>query len=209
MPSSPECWRNPRSGSSAASVTSPLENLCGPGQPLRKEAPDAKELAGLERSGLRRLAASTSPTMLHTRCALRRCAAWGIARRGEYEGDLYVDERPPSPLQSRRLTTRGIPGDVVSNPKLRRPSASASSRLNIRRPAVTAAASDRGRPRASTSASTNSDTPRTSTSSWLAIVDLPAPFGPARTTTEGCSRCLTAPYGRCRRRVTKSERPAS
>jgi len=37
-------------------VTSPLENLCGPGQPLRQEPPDAKEMAGLERSGLRRLA---------------------------------------------------------------------------------------------------------------------------------------------------------
>jgi hypothetical protein len=37
-------------------MTSPLDNLCGPGQPLRKEAPDAKELAGLQQSGLRRLA---------------------------------------------------------------------------------------------------------------------------------------------------------
>jgi hypothetical protein len=37
-------------------VTSPLENLSGPGQPLRREPPDAKEIAGLERSGLRRLA---------------------------------------------------------------------------------------------------------------------------------------------------------
>jgi len=37
-------------------VSSPLENLCGSGQSLRKEAPGAKELAGLERSGLRRLA---------------------------------------------------------------------------------------------------------------------------------------------------------
>ena len=37
-------------------MTSPLDNLCGPGQPLRKEAPDAKELAGLQQSGLKRLA---------------------------------------------------------------------------------------------------------------------------------------------------------
>ena len=37
-------------------MSSPLENLCGPGQPLRKEAPDAKEFAGLEQAGLRRLA---------------------------------------------------------------------------------------------------------------------------------------------------------
>ena len=30
-------------------MTSPLENLCGPGTSLRKEAPDAKEFAGLKR----------------------------------------------------------------------------------------------------------------------------------------------------------------
>src|SRR5229473_6369228 len=136
MPSSLECWRNPRSGSSAASVTSPLENLCGPGQPLRKEAPDAKELAGLERSGLRRLADSEKQSnslesrfdlaynAAHALClaALRRSGyratnryivfqalphtlgigpeVWRVLarchdlrNRGEYEGDLYVDER--------------------------------------------------------------------------------------------------------------------
>ena len=37
-------------------MTSPLENLCGPDQALSKEAPDAKEFAGLKQSGLRRLA---------------------------------------------------------------------------------------------------------------------------------------------------------
>lgn len=37
-------------------VTSPLENLCGPGKALREEAPDAKEFAGLVRSGHARLA---------------------------------------------------------------------------------------------------------------------------------------------------------
>ena len=37
-------------------MTSPLENLCGPGKSLREEAPDAKEFAGLKRSGLKRLA---------------------------------------------------------------------------------------------------------------------------------------------------------
>src|SRR5688572_27503417 len=56
MRSSRECWRSPSCGSSATRVPSPLENLSGPGKPLRQEAPDAKELAGLERSGLRRLA---------------------------------------------------------------------------------------------------------------------------------------------------------
>jgi hypothetical protein len=42
-------------------VPSPLENLCGPGKPLRQEAPDAKELAGLLQSGLRRLADAENP----------------------------------------------------------------------------------------------------------------------------------------------------
>ena len=37
-------------------MTSPLENLAGPGRALRKEAPDAKEFAALRRSGLTRLA---------------------------------------------------------------------------------------------------------------------------------------------------------
>jgi hypothetical protein len=117
-------------------VTSPLENLTGPGQPLRREAPDAKEFANLVRSGLRRLADAESQTLsaesrfdlaynaAHALClaALRH---WGyrptnlyivfqilphtlglgpevwrvLARghdlrtRGEYEGDLYVDEQ--------------------------------------------------------------------------------------------------------------------
>jgi len=36
-------------------VASPLENLSGPGRPLQKEPPDAKEFAGLKRSALARL----------------------------------------------------------------------------------------------------------------------------------------------------------
>jgi hypothetical protein len=37
-------------------MTSPLENLCGPGKSLRKEPPDANEVAGLKHSGHARLA---------------------------------------------------------------------------------------------------------------------------------------------------------
>jgi len=37
-------------------VTSALENLCRPNKPLRKEPADAKEFAGLKRSGRKRLA---------------------------------------------------------------------------------------------------------------------------------------------------------
>jgi len=36
-------------------MTSPFENLTGPGKPLRAEPPDAKEFAGLQRMGLARL----------------------------------------------------------------------------------------------------------------------------------------------------------
>ena len=36
-------------------MASPLENLSGPGRPLQKEPPDAKEFAGLKRSALARL----------------------------------------------------------------------------------------------------------------------------------------------------------
>jgi hypothetical protein len=37
-------------------MPSPLENLCGPGKPLKAEKPDAREFGGLQRSGLSRLA---------------------------------------------------------------------------------------------------------------------------------------------------------
>lgn len=42
-------------------MTSPLENLCGPGKSLRREPPDAKEFSGLRRSGLARLADAENP----------------------------------------------------------------------------------------------------------------------------------------------------
>ncbi len=117
-------------------MTSPLDNLCGPGQPLRKEAPDAKEFAGLKHSGLTRLAdAEKRANSLESRfdlaynaahalclAALRRSGyratnryivfqalphtlglgpeVWRVLarchelrNRGEYEGDLYVDDR--------------------------------------------------------------------------------------------------------------------
>ena len=42
-------------------MASPLENLSGPGKSLKKEPPDAKEFAGLKRSGLVRLADAANP----------------------------------------------------------------------------------------------------------------------------------------------------
>ncbi|MDO8706324.1 MAG: hypothetical protein Q7J84_15390 [Sulfuricaulis sp.] len=46
-------------------MASPLENLSGPGKSLQKEPPDAKEFAGLRRSGLARLsdAANTANSL--------------------------------------------------------------------------------------------------------------------------------------------------
>ena len=117
-------------------MTSPLEDLCGPGRSLRKEPPDAKEFAGLKQSGLTRLTDSENQAnslesrfdlaynAAHALClaALRRVGyratnryivfqvlphtlglgseVWkllakchDVRNRGEYEGDLYVDER--------------------------------------------------------------------------------------------------------------------
>jgi hypothetical protein len=134
-------------------VTSPLENLSGPGQPLRKEAPDAKEFANLRQSGLRRLAdaenAANSPesrfdlayNAAHALClaALRQSGyraanryivfqvlphtlglgpeVWRVLarghelrNRGEYEGDLYVDER----LLTDLITACGIVASALS-----------------------------------------------------------------------------------------------
>ena len=117
-------------------MPSPLENLCGPSQPLRAEAPDAKEFAGLRESGLTRLAdaenksislagrfdlvynAAHALALAALRCAGYRSTnryivfqvlphtlgvgpeVWRVLarghelrNRGEYEGDLYADER--------------------------------------------------------------------------------------------------------------------
>jgi hypothetical protein len=116
-------------------VPSPLENLAGSGKALRQEAPDAKELAGLKRSGLTRLAdAQKKSNSVESRFDLAYNAAHALSlaalrhagyrsatryivfqvlphtlslgpevwrvlarchdvrNRGEYEGDLQVDE---------------------------------------------------------------------------------------------------------------------
>ena len=43
-------------------MASPLENLSGPGKPLQKEPPDAKEFSGLRRSAVARLTDATKPS---------------------------------------------------------------------------------------------------------------------------------------------------
>lgn len=72
-------------------MTSPFDNLAGPGKALRAESPDANEFAGLQRMGLARLqdaqkpdlaieSGLTWPTTLRTRYASRRCAGMATAR---------------------------------------------------------------------------------------------------------------------------------
>jgi hypothetical protein len=63
-------------------VTSALENLCGPGKSLRQEPPDAKEFAGLIRSGRARLAdAQNSDVSMEGRfdVAYNAAHAFGLA----------------------------------------------------------------------------------------------------------------------------------
>jgi hypothetical protein len=117
-------------------MSSPLERLAGPGKPLSAEPPDAREFAGLKRSGSIRLRDATNDSnslegrfdlvynAAHALClaALRYCGfrsanryivfqvlphtlglgpeVWRvlakgheIRNRGEYEGDLEIDER--------------------------------------------------------------------------------------------------------------------
>lgn len=124
-------------------MSSPLENLAGPGQPLRAEPPDAAEYAGLVRSGLVRLADAADPrNALESRFDLAYNAAHALAlaalrlagyrpthryivfqalphtlgmgpevwrvlakchdvrNRGEYEGDLDIDDRLVTDLVS-------------------------------------------------------------------------------------------------------------
>ena len=124
-------------------MPSALENLCGPGKPLRPEPADAAEFAGLLRSGSARLKdASNAALALESRFDLAYNAAhalcfaalrwhgyrsshryivfqvvpqtlglgpevWRVLakchdsrNKGEYEGDLSIDERIVSDLIS-------------------------------------------------------------------------------------------------------------
>jgi hypothetical protein len=60
-------------------MTSPLENLTGPGKLLAAEAPDAKEFEGLKRSALARLKDAANPAnALESRFDLAYGAAHGL-----------------------------------------------------------------------------------------------------------------------------------
>jgi hypothetical protein len=60
-------------------MTSPFENLTGPGKPLRAEPPDAREFAGLQQLGLARLKdAQTDTLALESRFDLAYNAAHAL-----------------------------------------------------------------------------------------------------------------------------------
>ncbi len=73
-----------------------LENLCGPGKPLKAEAPDAKEIAGLLRTGIARLHdAQNAALALESRFDLAYNAAHALClaalrRTGYRPGNRYI-----------------------------------------------------------------------------------------------------------------------
>ena len=66
-------------------MTSAFENVCGPGKPLKAEPPDAKEYAGLTRSGMARLKDASV-----TGSALRVASILHITRRMRFVWPRYV-----------------------------------------------------------------------------------------------------------------------
>jgi len=80
---------------------SPLERLAGPGNVLAKEPPDAKEFAGLVRSGMARL---TQPTGTRTRqtCHLTRPTGSGTAVAQSADAPDLSPDAVDSVMYSRR-----------------------------------------------------------------------------------------------------------
>jgi len=71
-------------------VISPLENLCGPGKSLRKEAPDAKEFAGLVRSGRARLADAQNSDVSMAYNAAHALGLAALRRLGYRAANRYI-----------------------------------------------------------------------------------------------------------------------
>jgi hypothetical protein len=73
-----------------------LENLCGPGKPLKSEAPDANEIAGLLRTGTARLHDARNASLaLESRFDLAYNAAHALClaalrRMGYRSGNRYI-----------------------------------------------------------------------------------------------------------------------
>lgn len=77
-------------------MPNPLDNLSGPGKPLQPEPPDAKEIAGLLRSGLARLKDARNTTLaLESRFDLAYNAAHSLClaalrAKGYRSGNRYI-----------------------------------------------------------------------------------------------------------------------
>ena len=77
-------------------MSQPLDNLSGPGKPLKAEAPDAAETAGLLRTGLARLADSRNTSLaLESRFDLAYNAAHALClaalrRKGYRASNRYI-----------------------------------------------------------------------------------------------------------------------
>lgn len=76
-------------------MSSPFENLVGPSKPLKPEPPDAKEYAGLVRSGLARLADAGRDLSLESRFDLAYNAAHALClaalrRQGYRSANRYI-----------------------------------------------------------------------------------------------------------------------
>jgi hypothetical protein len=74
----------------------PLDNLCGPGKPLKAEPPDANEIAGLLRTGVSRLHDARNATLaLESQFDLGYNAAHALSlaalrRMGYRAGNRYI-----------------------------------------------------------------------------------------------------------------------
>lgn len=77
-------------------MPSPLDNLCGPGKPLRQEPPDAQETEGLLRTGRARLKDAANPALaLESRFDLAYNAAHALSlaalrQRGYRASNRYI-----------------------------------------------------------------------------------------------------------------------
>jgi hypothetical protein len=110
-------------------MTSPLENLTGPGKPLRQEPPDAKEFSGLKQSALARLAdsAKTSNSLesrfdlaynaAHALFAWPPCAGTGFGRPIVTSCFKYCLTLSIWALTSGVCSTNVIPSAISANTK--------------------------------------------------------------------------------------------
>ena len=90
-------------------MASPLENLSGPGKPLRQEPPDEQEYSGLKRCALARLANSTkNSNSLESRFDLAYNAAHALCLaalrwHGYRAANRYIAVSAPNTFERSKL----------------------------------------------------------------------------------------------------------